>query len=320
MRLTNALFDDSIPTSDTVRVFVGKQSREFTFSRRVLSSVAPYFVERLDASGLNFLQRNAQLNTLWLEELCPDMFELFAYYIENYYHQHSNAGTMIFQPFIQEAQDQDCCEELHWDLIHLHLFAARLGIDALQDAAMDAVQDMYLRCDWDITPLFVSQVYTECDPADSYRLRKWIVAMTAWSLGGSLDGMLDSPAEKMEALFQIVPDFWDDYVAHLDKSSKSRVKLQFKNPQLRLESNNLRNDERQFGYRQCSFHTHRSSVGQGKCLHTLVQVSPVPDLSFLDSDDEEHDQYDAEALGGITGEEMVSSPRTAIFELYLDTD
>lgn len=298
---------------------MGKESREFVFSKKVLSSTAPYFASRLDASGLNLLQRDAQLDTLWLEELCPDMFELFAFWVDNFHLQHSLGNTVNFEPFIEDAYDMNCSEELHWDLVHLHLFAARIGVVALQDAAMDALQDVYLRCDWDITPRFVNEVYTECDPADSYRLRKWTVAMTAWSLGGSLDGMPDSSAEEMGALLQRVPEFWDDYVAHLDKSSKSRVKLQFKNPQLRLPSNNLRNDERQFGFRQCSFHTHRSSVGQGRCPHTLVQASsPVPELTFLDSEDDDSDHSDSELVGQITGEDMVASPRTAIFELYLD--
>ncbi|KAK6072531.1 hypothetical protein SCUP234_06044 [Seiridium cupressi] len=314
----SALAVKPIRNSDTVRVFVGKESREFVFSKKALTSTSIYFASRLDASGLNFLQRNAQLNTLWLEDLCPDMFELFEYWV-NLRHSTGNTRGISFQPFIDEAHLQDCCEDLHWDLTNLHLFAARIGLDALQDAAMDALQDIYLRCDWDITPRFVAQLYTETDPAESYRLRKWIVAMTAWSLNGSPGGGLDSGAgEKMQALFEMVPDFQHDYAAHMDKSSKSRVKLQFKNPQLRLPSNNLRNDERQFGFRQCSFHTHRSSVGQGRCPHTLARVPSLTGSSLLDVEDVESDHSDSELFGHITGTALVSSPRTAIFDLYLD--
>ncbi|KAH8199328.1 hypothetical protein TruAng_006513 [Truncatella angustata] len=304
-----------IPKSDTVSVFVGPESREFTFSKETLSSTAPYFATRLDASGLTYLKPDAQLNTLWLEDLCPDMFELFAYWVDLHYstRSHNSGDNISFKPFIDEACALDCREELHWDLVHVHLFAARIGLDTLQDAAMDGIQDLYLRCDWDITPGVVKEVYTECDAEDSYRLRKWIVAMTAWSQGSSLDGTMDP---KMETLFGLVPDFWDDYVAHLDKSSISRTKLQFKNPQLRLPSNNLRNEERQFGYRQCSFHTHRASAGQGRCPHTLPSLVG---MSFLhDAEDVESDDSGSEFLGGLVSKALVASPRTAIFELYLD--
>jgi hypothetical protein len=36
---------------------------------------------------------------------------------------------------------------------------------------------------------------------------------------------------------------------------------------LRIPANRLRNDERAFGFRQCSFHSHRSSVGERRCPH-----------------------------------------------------
>ncbi|KAI1872422.1 hypothetical protein JX265_005302 [Neoarthrinium moseri] len=305
----SALLSSPISSSETVRVFVGEECREFVLSKKALSSTSEYFADRLDASSVNFVQRNAQLNTLWLEELCPEMFELFAYWLDE------RGG---FQGFIDEAEANDCCEDLQWDLITLHLFAARIGLDALQDAAMDGIQDIYLRLDWDITPKFVSQIYAECDPVDSYRLRKWIVAMAAWSLGGCVEKI--GTADKMGALFQACPEFWHDYVAHLSKSSKSKIKLAFKNPQLRLPSNNLRNDERQFGFRQCSFHTHRSSVGQGRCPHafSLSPSYPYPPVQRPESPLTEEDS-DLE-LGSITGKALVASPRTAIFDLYLDLD
>ncbi|KAI4600174.1 hypothetical protein KJ359_001276 [Pestalotiopsis sp. 9143b] len=355
--------------SDNVRVFVGEESREFIFAKKELASTSPYFASRLDASGLNYLQRDAQLSTLWLEDLCPDMFELFAYWADQHHRrqQEEDGGVFAgFQLFIDEAQLQDCCEELHWDLVHLHLFAARLGIDALQDAAMDAVQDLYLRCDWEVIPELVALAYSNNDDEDQhdgdgeddfagYRLRKWIVAMAAWTLNGS--GATDDEQDRVRALFAMAPGLRVDYDAHMDKSSRSRVRLQFKNPQLRLPSNSLRNDERQFGFRQCSFHTHRSLVGQGRCPHTVPSASPrgrVPSLSFLDSDADEEEEDESETdcpspsdrdvlsplvmragrglnltnstnhlelpLGNLTDKELVASPRTMIFDLYLDID
>lgn len=368
--------------SENVRVFVGEESREFNFSKKELASTSPYFATRLDASGLNYLQRDAQLSTLWLEDLCPDMFELFAYWADQRHRSsHTGEGSSFFagfELFIDEAQLQDCCEELHWDLVNLHLFAARLGIDTLQDAAMDAIQDLYLRCDWDITPELVSRAYNLTDDDDqdeeeeydeddaavySYRLRKWIVAMVAWTLNGSGGCATEAEQERVRSLFARAPGLRGDYDAHMDKSSRSRVRLQFKNPQLRLPSNSLRNDERQFGFRQCSFHTHRSSVGQGRCPHSLLaakakeaeeaaaarganaqQHRRVPSLSFLDSDIEEEElESDAELaspvqnhnavvggrpvvghldlpLGSITAKDLLISPRTMIFDLYLDID
>ncbi|ORY62272.1 uncharacterized protein BCR38DRAFT_437990 [Pseudomassariella vexata] len=229
------------------------------------------------------------------------MFELFLHWL---YERND------FQQHIDEAEANNCCEDLHDDLINLHLFAAQIELAPLQDIAMDAIQDIYLRCNWDIRPRLVSYIYTECSPIHSCRIRKWIVAMTAWSLGGDLEQ--SATGGKMEVLFQKFPDFWADYVSHLSKTSKNRIKLHFKNPQLRLPTNNLRNEERHFGFRQCSFHTHRSSVGQGKCPHTLAQQqyraeSPVSS-----------EYSDSSSPGLIFPEDMVS-PRTAIFDLYLAT-
>jgi hypothetical protein len=264
---------------------VGIDSREFILNKKLLSTVSEYFAGRLDASGVNFVQRNAQLNALWLEDFDPEMFELFAYWLGEQAH-HETLCSVSFRPFLDEAEAQDCCEELHWDLINLHLFAARIELDSLQDAAMDAIQDLYLRCDWDVTPRLVSHIYTECEPEYSYRLRKWTVAMAAWSMGETTDATDTS----LQELFAACPVFRDDYVAHLAKSSRNRIRLQFKNPQLRLPTNSLRNDERQFGYRQCSFHTHRSSVGQGRCPHdsaalpVLALSKPLPQEPLSDED------------------------------------
>lgn len=102
-----------------------------------------------------------------LQDQCPDMFDLFCYWINE---------RRDFHYFIDEAEGDGSCKDLHWDLINLHLFAAQLQIPELQDLAMDAIQDLYLRCNWDIKPELIRYVYQECDPRDSCRLRKWIVA------------------------------------------------------------------------------------------------------------------------------------------------
>ena len=105
--------------------------------------------------------------TITLHGQCPDMFELF------YSWMHTGRG---FHDFIDDAEMNDTCEELHWDLVNLHLFAAQIQLTVVQDLAMDAIQDLYLRCDWDIVPELVRYLYQQCDPRDSCRLRKWIVA------------------------------------------------------------------------------------------------------------------------------------------------
>ncbi|KAH8675355.1 hypothetical protein BX600DRAFT_170458 [Xylariales sp. PMI_506] len=280
--------------SETVRVFVGKEAREFAFPKQLLDSTSMLFSDMMADD-----QYAVASDTLYLKELCPDMFELFTYWVYN----HSN-----FQPFIDAAEADDRCEDLQWDLINLHLFAAQINLDILQDVAMDAIQDLYLRRNWDINPTLVNYVYSQCDAEDSCRLRKWIVAMAAYCLGGCVE--IAGTVDKMEKLFHNCPELWSDYMAHLTKTSRSRVPLYFKNPQLRLPSNNLRNEERQFGFRQCTFHTHRSSVGQGKCPHSIAQsVAPGSPVSDEDSDFE---------FTSFLKEEIVMSPRTAIFDLYLD--
>lgn len=291
----------SVVMSDNVQIFVGQESREFLVPRSVLISCSPYFGERLDATGV-LKHHNAQLNTIWLEDQCPEMFELFVYWLRQ---------RRDFQGHIDEARRYDCCEDLHWDLVNLHLFAAQLDIVALQDAAMDGIQDLHLLCNWDISERLVEHVYTACDPETSCRLRKWIVAMTAWSLGGGIEKI--GTAQKMEQLFRTCPDFWSEYVAHLSKISKTRIQLQLKNPQLRLPSNSFRNEERQFGFRQCSFHTHRSRVKDGRCPH----VKPVPHSPISRSPVSDESSSESESESYTKATHFPRSPMSSIFELYL---
>jgi len=176
------------------------------------------------------------------------------------------------------------CRALHWTLVKLHLFASLTAIPALQDAALDALQDLYLRRDWDMSPGFLRFLYAECDARSAARLRKWAVAMLAWTLShhhrqtdhqpaapppppaGEPGG---SPAVRLRALVAAHPDLCADYTAHLAKMRATRASARIKNPQLRIPGNALRNEERHFGFRQCSFHSHRREVGEGPCPHTL---------------------------------------------------
>ncbi|KAK8125073.1 uncharacterized protein PG998_000832 [Apiospora kogelbergensis] len=309
----------TILTSENVQVIVGEEGREFTIARELLASCSPYFRDRLDATAV-LKQQNAQFNILWLEDQDPEMFELFTYWLHQR-HNRSIDARKDFRAILDDSVRNDYAEELQWDLINLHLFAANvIEVPALQDDAMDAVQDLHLMCNWDISSQLVRHVYVDCDADASCRLRKWIVAMTAWTLGGGFER--PGTAQQMHDLFEGCPDFWRDYVAHISKISKSRVRIATKNPQLRLPSNNLRNEERQFGFRQCSFHTHRSIVKQGRCPHVKAQLlqreqqrqrpaalalrSPVSDADSSESE--------FESTYGIRDK---LSPRSTIFELYL---
>ncbi len=100
------------------------------------------------------------------------MFELFCYWIV----ERKGFDDFIDEAEADETEADDICEGLHWDLVNLHLFAAQLQLAEVQDLAMDAIQDLYLRRNWDIVPALVEYVYQECDPGESCRLRKWIVA------------------------------------------------------------------------------------------------------------------------------------------------
>ncbi|KAK7970733.1 hypothetical protein PG988_009806 [Apiospora saccharicola] len=312
----------TVLTSENVQVFVGKESREFIIARELLASCSPYFADRLDATAV-LKQQNAQFNILWLEGQDPEMFELFTYWL----HQRNDnrISKKDFRAIIDDSVCNDYAEELQWDFVNLHLFAATvIEVPALQDAAMDAIQDLHLMCNWDISSKFVRHIYVDCDPDASCRLRKWIVAMTAWTLGGGFDR--SGTAEQMHELFEGCPDYWRDYVAHISKISKSRVRIATKNPQLRLPSNHMRNDERQFGFRQCSFHTHRSMVKQGRCPHVKAlqqqqqeqrqeQQRQRPRLMPLRSpvSDEDSSESEFESSYG----RNVLSPRSTIFDLYL---
>lgn len=180
-------------------------------------------------------------------------------------------------------------QRLHWSLIRVHIFAAQLDLHHLQDAAMDAIQALYLGCNWDVAPRLVRFLYGLCDDVYAVRIRRWAVAMIAFSIAGGgaapeRAGVLTGPA-RWQDLFGRYPEFAADYDAHLKKMTLSGLDIRFKNPQLRIQANRLRNDERQFGFRQCSFHSHRAAVGERRCPHAETPVIkpplPPPPLSQL---------------------------------------
>ncbi|KAI1202404.1 hypothetical protein F5X97DRAFT_319560 [Nemania serpens] len=251
----------SMGASDTVKIIVGPRRDEFFIPRRLLNS-CEYFRARLDFA-------RGRVGVVRLDGQCAAMFRLFEYWLL----ERKGLGR-----FIEEAEFDQSHEELHWNLVNLQLFAANIGEAALQDVAMDALQDLYLRCNWEIDPELVKYVYTECDPEASYclrNLRRWIVAMIAWGMGDAEAG------GALETVFSDCAGLREEYENHISKVAASKLDVDFKNPQLRLPSNNLRNGERQFGYRQCSFHTHRSAVGQGRCPHAHA-LSPMAYFPLTD--------------------------------------
>lgn len=274
------------------------------------------------------LRSGAPFLVLHLPRECPDMFALFSYWLlrrprRGFYHfvedaiyrcrrrrqtrhskseagQHGEMGGKGEGAGGQDRlDDQEEVASLHWDLVNLHLFAAEIGLPPLQDAAIDALQDLHLMGDWDVSAALVAFVYGACDAAAACRLRKWAVAMTAWSLSGSgldmvlpstttgsQDGISSSERDVSDAdssnesllrrLFASCAAFRADYAGHVHAMRGCRLQLCAKNPQLRLTTNHARSEDRHFGFRQCSFHTHRSTVGQGRCPNSTPDAPPPP--------------------------------------------
>ncbi len=81
--------------------------------------------------------------------------------------------------------------------------------------------------------------------------------------------------EAFTALFSACGDLRQDYDAHIAKMASSGRDVRVKNPQLRIPRNALRSEERLFGFRQCSFHSHRKTVGERRCPHSLTLRSPA---------------------------------------------
>ena len=246
-------------------LLIGPKQHRFKVNKRLICATSPFFAERFgDPSSTKSI-------SLWLPRESSSMFSLFVDWV--------HLG-LRFRPHLEEmisnAYDagSEASQDIHWCLIRLHLFASRLGLYRLQDLAMDAIQDLYLRCDWDVPSGLIRFLYTECEDLAAIRLRRWAVAMVAFSFTGgphlTFDPQQESatsdPAQFSDLLEQL-PEFAEDYDIHMEKMRLSGLDIRFKNPQLRIPANRLRNDERAFGFRQCSFHSHRSSVGERRCPH-----------------------------------------------------
>lgn len=214
---------------------------------------------------------------LWLPTESPEVFELFVLWLyrrQKFYTFIDRAVQSVSPdtpyPRLPNLQSDSYRRALRWNLVRLHLFAELIDLPVLQDITMDALQDMYLRCDWAVSPGFMIFLYRDYDQRHAIRLRKWAIAMLAWTLHGASPEQ-QSNQSHFERLFAIYPAMYKDYQAHLAKMAASNADVCIKNPQLRLPLNRLRNEERFFGFRQCSFHSHRSVVGEGICPHVFAQ-------------------------------------------------
>ncbi|KAL2123197.1 hypothetical protein VTJ04DRAFT_3652 [Mycothermus thermophilus] len=303
----------SLEGCDVVTVIVGEEEREFTIHRQLLFDSCPFFRTYLneipssprprDGSNSNSSSSGSgsdsddddEDSALLLPSEAPDMFELFVLWLYQ-----RRRFPYILDNAVQ-TMNPDKARLLRNDLVRLHLFAAMVDLPALQDAAMDALQDMYLRFDWDVSPRFLAFLYGDCDAQHSMRLRRWAVAMLAWALNGpekfattttttggtgatgsSSPGNASSPTRaSFDRLFAMYPELQADYHQHLHKMAMSRADVRVKNPQLRLPANKLMSGERFFGFRQCTFHSHRASVGEGACPHTLAAPPPSHPLPPL---------------------------------------
>ncbi|UPK99600.1 hypothetical protein LCI18_010535 [Fusarium solani-melongenae] len=252
-------------TEPMATVLIGPKQQRFKVNKQLLCATSPFFAERFDDPS-----NSSRSISLWLPRESASMFGLFVDWV------HLGLG---FRQHLDEAVSNaydagdEATRNIHWSMIRLHLFASRLGLYRLQDLSMDAIQDLYLRCDWDVPPGLVTFLYTECEDLAAIRLRRWAVAMVAFSFTGGprltfhpQDSTASEPA-RFSDLLEELPEFAADYDMHMNKMRLSGLDIRFKNPQLRIPANRLRNEERAFGFRQCSFHSHRASVGERRCPH-----------------------------------------------------
>jgi hypothetical protein len=287
-------------------VLVGSKQRSFKVNRELLCAASPFFRARLQTNGSS-TDPDAPVSSkpvsLWLPGESSSMFSLFVEWL------HARTGFRSFlDDCIENASDSGTAaiKDFHWTLVRLHLFASHLSLFQLQDLAMDTLQDIYLKFDWDVTPDMITHLYTQCEAIPAVRLRRFAVAMVAFSLAedeksrpirrrsaavrsslaeneptqkpernsGPEEGLsLSRPSGQFQNLFDAIPEFAADYATHMRKMNASGLDIRFKNPQLRIYANRLRNDERAFGFRQCSFHSHRASVGERPCPHTRQHQS-----------------------------------------------
>ncbi|RXG43387.1 hypothetical protein VDGE_03074 [Verticillium dahliae] len=265
------------------RVLVGIEQREFRVNKKLLSATSQFFRDQLDATPAGILQLSLVQKSVpvWLPQQTsstpiqlldesPAMFELFTVWLHQRDAFRRHLDDMIAMVSDAPEETSEC---FHWALVNLHIFAAKHDLDQLQDMAIDALQDLYLRCDWDVTPEFVTFLFGERGARTTMRLRRWATAMVAWSIAGGPCHPRDQDANCLfEPLLKQFSDFNAEYVLHVAKLNKGKLDARIKNPQLRIPANKLRNDERQFGFRQCSFHTHRAAVGERRCPHAATSM------------------------------------------------
>ncbi|KAF4981130.1 hypothetical protein FZEAL_3000 [Fusarium zealandicum] len=255
----------SQPSSEPMAtVLIGPRQQRFKVNKRLICATSPFFAERFDDPS------SSRTISLWLPRESASMFGLFVDWV------HLGFGfRQQLDEAIANAYDagEEATRNIHWTMIRLHLFASRLGLYHLQDLAMDAIQDLYLRCDWDVPSGLITFLYTECEDLAAIRLRRWAVAMVAFSFTGGprltfhpRDSTTFEPT-RFSDLLEELPEFAADYDMHMRKMRLSGLDIRFKNPQLRIPANRLRNEERAFGFRQCSFHSHRATAGERRCPH-----------------------------------------------------
>lgn len=299
----------SLEGCEVVRVLVGDEQRDYTLHKKLLSDSCAFFrdlIQEIPAPTSPQDGEEEEDSVLWLPNEAPDMFEIFVLWL---YQQPR------FLPFIHLSIQTMCPERLHilrTNLVRLHLFAAAIDLPAAQDAAMDALQDMYLHLDWDMAPDFVAFLYSDCGYQYAHRLRKWAVAMLAWTINGP--GKAEALTGQVDKVFAAHPQLKADYNMHIQKMAMSRADVGIKNPQLRLPVNKLLSGERLFGFRQCTFHSHRATVGEGTCPHALaLGHSPSAPLPGRKRDKEETASDTSDA------DQLIISPLRDLNEMsYLD--
>ena len=285
-----------------MRVLVGEEQHEFSLRKKLLCGSCAFFQTHIDSipappnprdGGDDDGDGEEEDSVLWLPTETAGMFDIFVLWL------YQRKRFPYFIAAALQTMSPDERRTLRTNLVRLHLFAAVIDLPALQDAATDALQDMYLRFDWDMSPRFLAFLYGDCDSQHAVRLRKWAVAMFAWTLQGS--DKVVTMASAVEKLFAAYPDLKADYHMHIQKMSQSRADVRIKNPQLRLPFNKLQSGERLFGFRQCSFHSHRATVGEGTCPHALVLGRPPVPLPVpkRDKEEVESDASDADIISPV---------------------
>ncbi|KAJ6445914.1 hypothetical protein O9K51_00679 [Purpureocillium lavendulum] len=268
--------DKSLPppppsAADMTTVLIGAKQQSFKVNRKLLCAVSPFFRERLEDPVA------PKPICLWLPGESSTMFALFVEWVHS---------PTTFRSWLDHSvstaheTSQRASQDIHWAIVRLHLFAAHLDLFKLQDLAMDAIQDLYLKYDWDVPPRLILYLYTQCEAVQAVRIRRWAVAMVAFSLTVGPNQLLKfhpqdattSDPARFRALFDTLHEFAADYSMHLHNMKAAGLDVRFKNPQLRISANKLRNDQRLFGFRECSFHSHRAAVGEKRCPHVGARV------------------------------------------------